>query len=251
MRKTILEKLEAIEKIENVRIIHCVESGSRAWGFDSPDSDYDVRFVYVRPRDFYLRLDKTRDVIEWQLDDTLDINGWDVAKTLGLLHKSNPTVFEWNASPIVYKTTEDWQKISSVTDGYFSSKSAMYHYLSIAKKNFKKYLGNEEVQLKKYFYMLRPVLACRWIADRGTPPPIEFSSLMDHCLHESDVREDVLELLDLKIKTPEIGTGKPFERINTFIEKEIMKTDEFLLSLPADKGKPWDELNLIFRSLVN
>ena len=101
MRKTILEKLETIEKIENVRIIHCVESGSRAWGFDSPDSDYDVRFVYVRPRDFYLRLDKTRDVIEWQLDDTLDINGWDVAKTLGLLHKSNPTVFEWNASPIV------------------------------------------------------------------------------------------------------------------------------------------------------
>ena len=251
MREIILEKLQTIEKRENVRIIHCVESGSRAWGFDSPDSDYDVRFVYVRPRDFYLRLDKTRDVIEWQLDDTLDINGWDIEKTLGLLHKSNPTVFEWNASPIVYKTTDDWQKLSSVINSYFSSKSAMYHYLSIAKNNFKKYLGTDTVQLKKYFYMLRPVLACRWIFERGTPPPIEFSVLMENSLREPEVREDVINLLELKIGAPEIATGKPFERINAFLEKEILKTDDILLSLPAVKGKPWDELNLIFKHFVD
>ena len=94
MKKLILEKLAEIEERENIKILHCVESGSRAWGFASPDSDYDVRFIYVRPKEFYLRLDKTRDVIEWQLDDTLDINGWDIDKTLTLLHSSNPTLFE-------------------------------------------------------------------------------------------------------------------------------------------------------------
>lgn len=92
MRKIIETKLKEIEKKENVRIIYAVESGSRAWGFASPDSDYDVRFIYVRPKDYYLRLDKTKDVIEWQLDETFDINGWDLQKALRLLHGSNPTL---------------------------------------------------------------------------------------------------------------------------------------------------------------
>ena len=118
--KSIIDKtIEEIEKVENIKILHCVESGSRAWGFPSPDSDYDVRFVYVRPKEYYLRLDKTRDVIEWQLDETLDVNGWDLQKMLRLLHSSNPTVFEWKNSPIVYKTSEDWNKISECIDGCF------------------------------------------------------------------------------------------------------------------------------------
>jgi len=107
MEKLIVQKLKEVELGENVRILHAVESGSMAWGFASPDSDYDVRFIYVREANFYLRLDKTRDVIEWQLDETLDINGWDLQKALRLLYKSNPTLFEWANSPIVYKTTEE------------------------------------------------------------------------------------------------------------------------------------------------
>ena len=94
MKELITAKLTEIEKAKNVRVIHAVESGSRAWGFASPDSDYDVRFIYVHPKEFYLKLEKTRDVIEWQLDETLDINGWDLQKALRLLHSSNPTLFE-------------------------------------------------------------------------------------------------------------------------------------------------------------
>jgi len=149
---TIKEKLIEIEKRENIRILHCVESGSRAWGFPSPDSDYDVRFIYVRPKEYYLRLDKTRDVIEWQLDETLDINGWDLQKMLRLLHGSNPTVFEWKNSPIVYKTSDEWKSISSVIDDYFNAKSGIYHYLSMAKTNYRDYLKGDVVRLKKYFY---------------------------------------------------------------------------------------------------
>ena len=151
MRETILEKLDVIEKRESIKILHCIESGSRAWGFASPDSDYDVRFIYVRPKNFYLRLDRTDDVIEWQLDDTLDISGWDLKKALILLHKSNPTLFEWNSSPIVYRTTDEWQKISAVINRYFVAKSGLYHYLSTAKRNYREYLKGETVKLKKYF----------------------------------------------------------------------------------------------------
>lgn len=106
MKDTIQKELAQIEQTQNVRILLAVESGSRAWGFASPDSDYDVRFIYVRPKDAYLRLQKHRDVIELPINDALDINGWDLTKTLRLLHKSNPTLFEWGASPIVYLETD-------------------------------------------------------------------------------------------------------------------------------------------------
>ena len=106
MEDIIRKKLKEIEQKENVKIIMAVESGSRAWGFASPDSDYDVRFVYVRRPEDYLRLEKTKDVIEWQLDDVLDINGWDLKKALQLMHDSNPSIFEWCASPIVYQSCE-------------------------------------------------------------------------------------------------------------------------------------------------
>lgn len=249
MRKLILEKLKEIEKRENVKIIHCVESGSRAWGFASPDSDYDVRFIYVRPREYYLRLDKTRDVIEWQLDDTLDINGWDLKKALTLLHKSNPTLFEWNSSPIVYKTTDEWQRISMVISRYFVAKSGIYHYLSTAKTNYREYLQGEKVRFKKYFYVLRPLLACKWILAEGTPPPMEFSTLMEKYLDE-EIKPDVEKLLDIKMNTPEITEGKRFDRVNNYLDRTIAELEQIVSSLPKDKIQSWDELNEIFLEIA-
>ena len=114
MEALIQEKLHEIEKRENCRILLAVESGSRAWGFASPDSDYDVRFIYVRDKESYLKLNRPRDVIELPINDVLDINGWDVEKALKLLHKSNPTVFEWCSSPIVYQTTDGGRKLSRI-----------------------------------------------------------------------------------------------------------------------------------------
>jgi len=249
MRETILEKLDEIEKRENIKILHCIESGSRAWGFASPDSDYDVRFIYVRPKEFYLRLDKTRDVIEWQLDDTLDINGWDVQKVLTLLHKSNPTLFEWNSSPIVYKTTDEWQKISAIINRYFVAKSGLYHYLSTAKSNYHEYLKGETVRLKKYFYVLRPLLACKWILAEGTPPPMLFRTLMDKYLDE-DLRPDVEKLLDMKMNMPEIKEGKRFDRVNDYLDRNIEEIEGIIAGLPAEDARDWSELNEVFLSLL-
>lgn len=248
MRKIILEKLKEIEEKEDIKILHCVESGSRAWGFASADSDYDVRFIYVRPKEFYLRLDKTRDVIEWQLDETLDINGWDISKALILLHKSNPTLFEWNSSPIVYKTTDEWAEISKIINRYFVAKSGLYHYLSTAKSNYREYLKGEVVRVKKYFYVLRPLLACKWILAEGTPPPMEFSKLMDKYL-DDDIKPEVEKILELKISSPEISTFKRFDKINEYIEKNIEELSEVLKSYPTNQND-WQELNNIFISLI-
>ncbi len=112
-------KLDEIEKKEGVRILHAVESGSRAWGFASPDSDYDVRFIYVRPKADYLRLDEPKDFIEWQLDEVLDINGWDLKKALKQFAKGNATLYEWSGSPIVYRTTDDWARVKETAKQYF------------------------------------------------------------------------------------------------------------------------------------
>ncbi len=252
--KTIVEqiipaKLKEIEQRENVRILHCIESGSRAWGFASPDSDYDVRFVYVRPAEFYLRLDKTRDVIEWQLDDTLDINGWDLQKALRLLHTSNPTLFEWNNSPIVYKTTPEWAEISEVIGHYFQKKAGLHHYLSTAKKNYREYLKADMVRLKKYFYVLRPILACRWILEKQTPPPMLFSELADACLDEALVPA-VYNLLRLKMETPEIGLGPRIDVINEYLDASIVEIEQRIQSMSGDEKASWEELNALFLKTV-
>lgn len=249
IEQIIPQKLREIEAKENVRILHCVESGSRAWGFPSPDSDFDVRFIYVRPMEYYLRLDDTRDVIQWQLDETLDISGWDLSKALTLLHKSNPTIFEWNSSPIVYKTTPEWKEISDIVSNYFQQKNGLYHYLSMAEGNYREYLRGELVWLKKYFYVLRPILACRWIIEKKSPPPMRFSDLVDASL-EPSIIPAVSELLRIKTQTPEMKAGKRVDIINDYIDKSIDEIKGIIVDYPRDCKIGWEELNRIFLKIV-
>lgn len=239
------QKLAEIEQKENVRILHCVESGSRAWGFASPDSDFDVRFVYVRPREFYLRLDKTRDVIEWQLDDTLDINGWDLQKALTLLHKSNPTVFEWDRSPIVYKTTEQWCSMAQTIQRYFSPKLGLYHYLNIAKNSFHSLAADGPVKLKRYFYVLRSILACRWIVERNSPPPVPFAQLSAAYM-PPEIAPTVEALLQVKTTVSELGTGERIGVLDDYITRAIAEVESILANWPIEPPPSWDELNQVF-----
>ena len=231
MRETILSKLGEIENRENVKILLAVESGSRAWGFASPDSDYDVRFIYVRPKEDYLRLEKTRDVIELPIEGELDINGWDLDKTLRLLRASNPTLFEWFSSPIVYRETAFAQEFRSIMQRYFSSKRGLSHYLSMASSNYREYLKGNMVKAKKYFYVLRPVLACRWILDIGSPPPMLFSELMEAEL-DPVLLPDVNRLLDLKMNAPEINTIPKIESINRYLDSSLEEVRSRIVQLP-------------------
>ena len=250
MLAVIQKELDQIEQTEHVRILHCVESGSRAWGFASPDSDYDVRFVYVRRREDYLRLEETRDVIEWKLDDVLDINGWDLQKYLRLLYKSNPTVFEWDLSSIVYRTAPEWEQVSAVTGQYFRQEHLLHHYLSMAKNNERAYLRDEEVRLKKYLYVIRPLLACRWILDRGTPPPIEFDKLTAAEL-PADLRVPMEDLLERKRRTPEIGAGAHIPELDQFIYAQFEALDSAAGSISGRQERSWAPLNRIFLQMLD
>ena len=245
MENLIKSKLCEIEAKEQVKIIHAVESGSRAWGFASPDSDYDVRFIYIRPRNEYLRLEKRRDVIEYMLDDVYDINGWDLQKALRLLHKSNPTLFEWCNSPIVYQTTPFYNELKEQINTYFSRRSGLRHYLQTAKGNYREYLQGEQVKLKKYFYVLRPLLACRWILEYNCPPPMLFSELVEAELPEK-LAEPVKELLRIKMEMPEIGEGKRIDVINDYIETELTAIEDLVNQLPKEDKKSWEKLNQLF-----
>ena len=249
MKDLIIEKLAQIEREEDIKILHAVESGSRAWGFPSPDSDYDVRFIYVRKPEYYLKLEKTRDVIELPINDMLDINGWDLNKALRLLHSSNPTLFEWMSSPIVYRQTEFIDQLLPIMDAYFSCKSGLYHYLSMAERNYKEFLLGDMAKVKKYFYVLRPILACKWILAEGTPPPMEFHILMEKYLDEK-LKPDVEKLLDLKMNNPEIAIGKRFDRVNEYIDNAIAELDTIVSTLPSDKIESWDELNSLFWEML-
>lgn len=245
MEQTIVRKLREIEQNEHVRILLAVESGSRAWGFPSTDSDYDVRFIYIRRKEDYLRLEKTRDVIELPLDDVLDINGWDLQKTLRLFRKSNPTLFEWFSSPIVYMETPFAETFRAMMGNYFSTKRSLYHYIHMAEKNRREYLDDDMVKIKKYFYVLRPVLACRWILEKKTPPPMLFSELMKAELPAS-LQGEVNKLLDLKQKAPEVKMIEKVDVLNTYLENSIEDIQNVLKTLEETKITDWQELNQVF-----
>ncbi len=247
MMDRILSKLNEIEKRESIRILLAVESGSRAWGFASPDSDYDVRFIYVRPKVDYLRLEKTRDVIELPIEGALDINGWDLDKTLRLLRASNPTLFEWFSSPIVYRETAFADEFRSVMLKYFSSKRGLSHYLSMASSNYREYLKGYMVKAKKYFYVLRLVFSSRWILDKGTPPPMPFSELVEAELDPA-LLPDVDRLLDLKMNAPEIKTIPKIESVNRYLDSSIEEVRSRIVQLPEDTNHGWEELDRLFLS---
>lgn len=245
----IKEKLDEIEKKEGVRILHAVESGSRAWGFASPDSDYDVRFVYVRPKEDYIRLDEPRDVIEWQLDEVLDINGWDLKKALRQFAKGNATLFEWSGSPIVYRTTKEWEKIREVSKHYFSEKSAIYHYYGTANTTFKEYLQEDRVRYKKYFYALRPLLAAQYIERYHTAPPVLFDELLTLDI-ASELRAGIEELLEIKKITTEKEENPQMPVIRSFIETEVARQKEIADNLPDDHNKDWSALNCLLIEII-
>ena len=247
MRDLILRKLNEIERQENVKILMAVESGSRAWGFASQDSDYDVRFIYVRRRDDYLRLEPWRDVIELPIEGDLDINGWDLCKALRLLRKSNPTLFEWFSSPIVYLETPSADAFRRLMPEYFSPKRGLSHYLSMASRNYREHLKGDTVKAKKYFYVLRPVLACRWILDRGTPPPMLFSELMDAELPQ-ELQPDVNRLLDLKRNAPEVRTIPKVEPVNQYLDRMIGEVRDRIMQMPEDTNRGWEALDRFFLS---
>lgn len=245
----IKNKLKEIEDKENVRILHAVESGSRAWGFASPDSDYDVRFIYVRRKEDYLSIEEPKDTIDWQLDDVYDINGWDLKKALKQFAKGNATLYEWSGSPIVYRTTEDWQKIREVSGQYFSEKAAVYHYYGTANNTFFDHLQGDTVRYKKYFYALRPLLAAEYIEKFHVEPPVLFDDLLKLEI-DPELRAAVDKLLEIKKVTTEKEMNPQIPEIIDYIKTGLQKQKKIADELPDDHNKDYGGLNRVFRDIL-
>ena len=244
MKQEIIDKLNEIEKKERVKIIYAVESGSRAWGFESEDSDCDIRFIYVREKEDYLRLDERSDVIECPIDPVWDISGWDIKKALKLLYKSNPSLLEWFASPIIYKEEKKVSYIREIIPIYFSQKKSYYHYQRMARMHFK-YINKEEILVKKYLYILRALLACQYIIDYKKQPPIEIEKLIEYEL-PIELREDMDKLLVIKKNNNEKKYVGHIHSLDHFIESCLKEVD---VSFAEDEVS-WDMLNQVFRKLI-
>ena len=250
IRQEIVERLNQIEVEEDVKVFFACESGSRAWGFPSSNSDYDVRFLYVRPVDWYLSIDfeHKRDVIERPINDALDISGWDLRKALQLFRKSNPPLLEWLQSPIVYREVGPVAvRFRDLIPSFYSPRAAHYHYLHMAQRNFHAYLRGELVSTKKYFYVLRPILAIKWIeADMG-PVPTEFEVLVERLNDSRLLKEAIEKLLAEKRAGNELDRGPRIEPISAFIESELDRLDAAHPEV-ISPGSDIEALNDFFRA---
>ena len=221
-RGEVARRIDALEAEEDVRVVYAVESGSRAWGFASTDSDYDVRFLYVRRPAWYLAIDRRRDVIERPIVDEIDLSGWDLQKALGLFLKSNPPLVEWLRSPLVYReATSVAQRMRDLVGTFYDPRAGFHHYLHMAEGNFRSELRRERIRHKKYFYVLRPILACHWIDADATAPPMEFEALADRFLPSGPVRDEIDQLLREKRAGTEADAGPPLPRIQAFLTSEL------------------------------
>lgn len=250
IRKEIDATLVRIEAEHEVRVLFACESGSRGWGFASPDSDYDVRFIYVHKPQWYLTVFPGRDVIELPVNEIYDVSGWDLRKALGLLRNGNVTLVEWLSSPVIYRAEPDFlQAVRAAALEVDRPERAFHHYLHMAKKNCREHLQGEVVKLKKYLYVLRPLLACLWIEQGRGPVPMRFQDMVDALITEQDLINAIADLLHIKRRASEADQRPPMPIINVFIETHLERLNHE--SAPEPQGQDFSVLDrLLYRTVM-
>lgn len=253
MKELIIKELHQIEAEQDVKILYACESGSRAWGFPSANSDYDVRFIYLHSQEWYLSIDleKKRDVIERPITDDLDISGWDLRKSLQLFRRSNPPLMEWLGSPIVY-----WEQFTvaeqmrQLMPSFYNRKALSYHYWHMAKGNFRDYLQGDTVWVKKYFYVLRPLLAMQWLEKDLGLVPTEFQTMVEKVGLEPSLKAAIYRLIEEKKMGSELDRGPRIDTISEFIEAEMARYGELTFDYDLPKVQ-LEQLNTLYRNALN
>ncbi|MFB6454196.1 DNA polymerase beta superfamily protein [Chitinophaga sp. Hz27] len=229
MIEEIRKEIARLESHHNIKILYAVESGSRAWGFASANSDWDVRYIYIHPLEWYLKIDDQKDSQDEILDNDIDLAGWELKKALRLFRKSNPPMLEWLHSPIIYQETYSTaEHLRQLQAEFFSPKACMHHYLHMAEGNYENYLLDEQVRVKKYFYVLRPLLACDWIKSRNTMPPTEFRPLLDTYVTDPIVKETIEALLLRKMSGEELSTEPAIPVLQHFLKEKLEFYKEYV-----------------------
>jgi uncharacterized protein len=238
-------QLQQLASQEQISILYACESGSRAWGFPSPDSDYDVRFIYLRPLEWYLSIDSRSDTIDLPVNSLLDINGWDLRKALKLFKGSNSVIYEWLQSPIVYQNhSQIDRELLDLSPNYYAARAGIHHYLNLTINCYKEHLQSDLVKLKKYFYALRPILAASWIIHYRTYPPMVFDRLLDLISDRQELLAEIDRLLTIK-STANESTMIPVSSIlNDFIATGIENCGQAVKLIPNSNcdGAALDQL---------
>ena len=247
----IQDKIKQIEVSEKIEVLYAVESGSRAWGFASSDSDYDVRFIYVKSKDWFLSVEKKKDTIDI-LNGDYDLAGWDLKKTLELFRKSNPPLLEWFRSPIVYKQNKkfvyDFRELESEA---FDPKSCIFHYLSIAKNNYRNYIRNQKLtNFKKYFYVLRALFACQYIVENNKIPPIEFKVLLKYMKLNKAITSEIYRALVIKKGSIETAPRRKVSIWDKFIKDSIMHYERNAKDMTTKQPISNEKLNNLFMRYI-
>ncbi|MFT8323649.1 MAG: nucleotidyltransferase domain-containing protein [Bacillus sp. (in: firmicutes)] len=254
MNEIIKEQLNKIEKEHQVNILYACEAGSRSWGGASADSDFDIRFIYMHKKEWYLTLDKNKDSMEMPLEINIDCSGWELTKALRLFRKSNPSIFEWLQSNTIYIQSDYFiKKLHEINQIAFNPRACFYYYLNTAKKNFQNSLQKDKFTLKKYFYVLRPIFACCWIKKYQTMPPNDFAFLMDELLSAGRLKSEIGQLLQEKRSGDGGKLLSKIPIIHDYIERELEELENVL---PIIQGGQVNERELtlflddLFRELL-
>jgi predicted nucleotidyltransferase len=227
IKTQILNQLKEIEQHHQVKIIYACESGSRAWGFPSKDSDYDVRFIYIHEKDWYLSIAEKKDVIEAPPDKVLDISGWDIRKSFALLRRSNLSLLEWLYSPVVYASDDAaLLPMKKLSEKAFLPVSACHHYLSMSKNMTDNIASSSAVRIKSYLYALRSVLCAKWICDNCSMPPVLFHPLKEKYLPSGAVRDEADHLLASRSNTYEKDTIDRLPELENYLRRESETVSE-------------------------
>ena len=248
MKTKILNKLAEIEREKNIEILFAVESGSRAWGFASPDSDYDIRFVYKHSKDWYLNLWEQTDTIQFMTEHDLDGSGWDIRKALRLLAKSNASFIGWLFSPIVYRADNDFlNEIKKVANANFNPVSGFYHFHSM-NKNFEETLGSEKMTLKSFFYAIRTALCANWVYKNKTIPPVLFREM--YSLIDENYHSQLDALITLKSERIE-KSNDPVEADLIHLVKYIVDENSTIKDKLVNKKPDTNDFNALFLKTLN
>lgn len=252
MQSNIKKYLAQLEEEKGIQILLACETGSRAWGFPSPDSDYDVRIIYKHPKDWYLGLSEPKDTIELMLDNNeVDISGWDLRKSLRLLQKSNAPLLERIQSPIIYQADSAFlEGINELAPSCYSRIATIHHYLGMGKKAFDEVASHTEYKLKRLFYALRATMACLWILEREEIPPIEFGKMLETLHMPPGCRERVKELIAIKATVGEGYLHHGEKDLTAFMAESLARAERDGKVLPGASGS-MDALNAFFLRTLN
>ena len=255
MVRAIQARLDGLLVNERVAIPLAVESGSRAWGFPSPDSDYDCRFIFVRAIDDYLTPWPRRDVIETPLDAVLDVNGWELGKFLKLLLKGNAVAIEWLQSPIRYRIEPEFRSaLLDFADTHGARVPIRRHYLHLGVAQWRRLDQIAEVNAKKLFYSLRPAAALRWLRvhPQASVAPMHFLTLLVESDPPAELIEMVTGLIAAKAATREMGTIAMPASVRRFVEEAFAQEAQELAAEPPTRLAPPAKAagEALFRKLV-